>query len=174
MSVQIQREGFAGIYVARKHPVCQQPYGLTVSCRIQGGLHIGIIGFTDASRNLRPADRALAIFTDGAHALGVRVGAGKTAGALVVYHGVSVFFDRHILQRIDLAAVLHGVVLIEGIARRQQGHGRNVAAYTRISNRREGAAADGDGPTVITEVYIAERAACDCQRTVVEPGTRVR
>ena len=174
MSVQIQREGLAGIYVARKHPVCQQPYGLTVSCRIQGGLHIGIIGFTDASRNLRPANRALAIFTDGAHALGVRVGAGKTAGALVVHHGVSVFFDRHILQRIDLAAVLHGVVLIEGIARRQQGHGRNVAAYTRISNRREGAAADGDGPTVITEVYIAERAACDCQRTVVEPETRVR
>ena len=32
---------------------------------------------------------------------------------------------------------------------------------TRISNRREGAAADGDGSTVITEVYIAERAACD-------------
>ena len=84
MSVQIQREGLAGIYAARKHPVCQQPYGLTVSCRIQGGLHIGIIGFTDASRKLRPADRALAIFTDGAHALGVRVGAGKAAGALVV------------------------------------------------------------------------------------------
>ena len=84
MSVQIQREGLAGIYAARQHPVCQQPYGLTVSCRIQGGLHIGIIGFTDASRNLRPADRALAIFTDGAHALGVRVGAGKAAGALVV------------------------------------------------------------------------------------------
>ena len=84
MSVQIQREGLADIYAVRQHLVCQQLDGLTVSCRIQRGRHIGIIGFADASRKLCPADRALAVFTDGARALGVRVGAGKAAGTLVV------------------------------------------------------------------------------------------
>ena len=84
VSVQIQREGLADIYAGRQHRVCQQLDGLTVSCRIQRGRHIGIIGFADASRKLRPAGRALAVFTDGARALGVRVGAGQTAGALVV------------------------------------------------------------------------------------------
>ena len=173
VSVQIQREGLADIYAVRQHLVCQQLDGLTVSCRIQRGRHIGIIGFADASRELCPADRALAVFVDGARALGVRVGAGKAAGALAVRHGVSVFLDRHILQKIVPAAVLHGVVLIEGIARRQQGHGRNGAACIRISNRREGAAADGDGSTVITEVYITERTVCDVQRTIVVPVARV-
>ena len=175
MSVQIQREGLAGIYAVRKHPVCQQPYGLTVSCRIQGGLHIGIIGFTDASRKLRPADRALAIFTDGAHALGVRVGAGKAAGALAVRHGVSVFLDGYVGQ-LCCIAVLHVVALVESVRllRIQQGHERLQLVCDFALNAFERAAADGDGPTVITEVYIAERAACDCQRTVVEPETRVR
>ena len=78
VSVQIQREGLADIYAARQHLVCQQLDGLTVSCRIQRGRHIGIIGFADAGRELCPADRALAVFTDGARALGVRVGAGQS------------------------------------------------------------------------------------------------
>ena len=34
VSVQIQCEGFAGIYAVRQHLVCQQLDGLTVSCRI--------------------------------------------------------------------------------------------------------------------------------------------
>ena len=34
-------------------------------------------------------------------------------------------------------------------------------------------AADGDGSTVITEVYITERTVCDVQRTIVVPVARV-
>ena len=87
MSVQIQREGLAGIYAVRQHPVCQQPDGLTVNCRIQRGRHIGIIDFTDASRKLCPAGFAHAVPAD------FVVGAGKmTDGAFAVLPGVvSVF-----------------------------------------------------------------------------------
>ena len=176
VSVQIQCEGFADICIAGQPLVCQQRDGVAVLCRIQRRRHIGIIGFADDSRKLRPAGRALAVLTDGARALGVRVGAGQAAGALVVHHGVGVFLDRYIGQRGVLAAVLYGVLIIcvvEGMARRQQGYGRNGGACIRISNRREGAAADGDGSAVITEGYITERTACDVQRAIVVPVARV-
>ena len=174
MSVQVQREGLADIYAVRQHLVCQQLDGLTVRCHIQGGLHIGIIGFADASRKLCPADRALAVFTDGTRALGVRVGAGQTAGALVVHHGVSVFLDDYILQKISPAAVLHCIVLVEGMARRQQGYRRNQAGgVVEVLKRTKRAAADSDGPAVVIELYHAERTVCDVQRTIVAPVARV-
>ena len=175
VSVQIQREGLADIYTVRQHRVCQQLDGLTVSCRIQRGRHIGIIGFTDAGRKLRPADRALAVFTDGARALGVRVGTGKAAGALVVHHGVSVFLDGYVGQ-LRCIAVLHVVALVESVhlLRIQQGHERLQLFCDVALNALERAAADSDG-SVARELHIAKRAVRNVQRSAGSdnPFTRV-
>ena len=175
VSVQVQREGLAGICIAGQHRVCQQLDGLTVSCRIQRGRHIGIIGFADAGRKLRPADRALAVFTDGARALGVRVGTGKAAVALVVHHGVGVLLDGYVLQKISPAAVLHCIVLVEGMTRRQQGYRRNreVRGVVVVLKRTKRAAADSDGPAVVMEIYRAERTTLNVQCAVVDPLTLV-
>ena len=165
VSVQIQREGLADIYAVRQHLVCQQLDGLTVSCRIQRGRHIGIIGFADASRKLCPADRALAVFVDGARALGVRVGAGKAAGALAVHHGVSVFLDGYVGQ-LRCIAVLHVVALVESVRllRIQQGHERLQLFCDVALNALERAAADGDG-SVARELHLAKRAVRNFQRS---------
>ena len=175
VSVQIQREGLADIYAVRQHLVCQQLDGLTVSCRIQRGRHIGIIGFADASRELCPADRALAVFTDGARALGVRVGAGKAAGALAVHHGVSVFLDGYVGQ-LRCIAVLHVVALVESVRllRIQQGHERLQLFCDFALNAFERAAADGDG-SVARELHLAKRAVRNFQRSagIDNPFTRV-
>ena len=175
VSVQIQREGLADIYAVRQHLVCQQLDGLTVSCRIQRGRHIGIIGFADASRKLRPAGRALAVFTDGARALGVRVGAGQAAGALVVHHGVSVFLDGYVGQ-LRCIAVLHVVALVESVhlLRIQQGHERLQLFCDVALNAFERAAADGDG-SVARELHLAKRAVRNVQRGAGSnnPFTRV-
>ena len=173
--VQIQREGLADIYAVRQHLVCKQLDGLTVSCRIQRGRHIGIIGFADASRELCPADRALAVFTDGARALGVLVGAGKAAGALVVHHGVSVFLDGYVGQ-LRCIAVLHVVALVESVhlLRIQQGHERLQLFCDVDLNAFERAAADGDG-SVARELHLAKRAVRNFQRSAGtdNPFTRV-
>ena len=175
VSVQIQREGLAGIYAVRQHLVCQQLDGLTVSCRIQRGLHIGIIGFADDSRELCPAGRALAVFTDGARALGVLVGAGQTAGALVVHHGVGVLLDGYVGQ-LRCIAVLHVVALVESVhlLRIQQGHERLQLFCDVALNALERAAADGDG-SVVRELHIAKRAVRNVQRSAGSdnPFTRV-
>ena len=175
MSVQIQCEGLADICIAGQRLVCQQLDGLTVSCRIQRGRHIGIIDFTDASRELCPADRALAVFTDGARALGVLVGAGQTAGALVVHHGVGVLLDGYVGQ-LRCIAVLHVVALVESVhlLRIQQGHERLQLFCDVALNALERAAADGDG-SVVRELHIAKRAARNFQRSAGSdnPFTRV-
>ena len=175
VSVQIQREGLADIYAVRQHPVCQQLDGLTVSCRIQGGLHIGIIGFADASRELCPADRALAVFVDGACAVCILVGAGKAAGALVVHHGVDVFLDGYVGQLLCIA-VLHVVALVESVhlLRIQQGHERLQLFCDAALNAFERAAADGDG-SVMRELHLAKRAVRNFQRSAGtdNPFTRV-
>ena len=175
VSVQIQREGLADIYAVRQHLVCQQLDGLTVSCRIQRGRHIGIIGFADDSRELCPADRALAVFTDGARALGVLVGAGQTAGALVVHHGVGVLLDGYVGQ-LRCIAVLHVVALVESVhlLRIQQGHERLQLFCDVALNAFERAAADGDG-SVARELHLAKRAVRNVQRSAGSdnPFTRV-
>ena len=175
VSVQIQREGLADIYAVRQHLVCQQLDGLTVSCRIQRGRHIGIIGFADDSRELCPADRALAVFTDGARALGVLVGAGQTAGALVVHHGVGVLLDGYVGQ-LRCIAVLHVVALVESVhlLRIQQGHERLQLFCDVALNALERAAADGDG-SVARELHLAKRAVRNVQRSAGSdnPFTRV-
>ena len=175
VSVQIQREGLADIYAVRQHPVCQQLDGLTVSCRIQRGRHIGIIGFADGSRELCPADRALAVFTDGACTLGVRVGAGKAASAPAVHHGVSVFLDGYVGQLLCIA-VLHVAALVESVhlLRIQQGHERLQLVCDFALNAFERAAADGDG-SVARELHIAKRAVRNVQRSAGSdnPFTRV-
>ena len=175
VSVQIQCEGLADICIAGQRLVYQQLDGLTVSCRIQRGRHIGIIDFTDASRELCPADRALAVFTDGARALGVLVGAGKAAGALVVHHGVSVFLDGYVGQ-LRCIAVLHVVALVESVhlLRIQQGHERLQLFCDVDLNAFERAAADGDG-SVARELHIAKRAVRNVQRGAGSdnPFTRV-
>jgi len=175
VSVQIQREGLADIYAVRQHRVCQQLDGLTVSCRIQRGRHIGIIGFADAGRKLCPADRTLAVFVDGARALGVCVGAGKSAGTLVVHHGVGVFLDGYIGQ-LRCIAVLHIVALVESVhlLRIQQGHERLQLFCDVALNALERAAADGDG-SVARELHIAKRAVRNVQRSAGSdnPFTRV-
>ena len=175
MSVQVQREGLADIYAVRQHLVCQQLDGLTVSCRIQRGLHIGIIDFADAGRKLCPAGRALAVFTDGARALGVRVGAGQTAGALVVQHGVGVLLDGYVGQ-LRCIAVLHVVALVESVhlLRIQQGHERLQLFCDVALNAFERAAADGDG-SVARELHLAKRAVRNVQRGAGSdnPFTRV-
>ena len=175
MSVQIQREGLAGIYAVRQRPVCQQGDGLTVSCRIQRGRHIGIIGFADASRKLRPADRAFAVFVDGACAVCTLVGAGKATGALVVHHGVGVLPDGYVGQ-LRCIAVLHVIALVESVhlLRIQQGHERLQLFCDVALNALERAAADGDG-SVARELHLAKRAVRNVQRSAGSdnPFTRV-
>ena len=83
---------------------------------------------------------------------------------------VCVFLDRYILQKISSAAVLHCIVLIEGMARRQQGHRRNLEGFVvEVLKRTERAAADGDGPAVVIEPYTAERTTRNVQCAVVTP-----
>ena len=117
------------------------------------------------------------LFADGANTIFNRfMHTVISAGALAVCDVVGVRHDLHIGQRGALTAVFQraAIPVVEGIALCQQGYGRNGAACVMIRNCTERTAADGDGSAIVAEMNIAERAACDRQRTVVEPGTRVR
>ena len=100
------------------------------------------------------------------------------AGALAVFKGVRVLFDRYILQITSAAAVLYGVLIIyviEGMTRHQQGHRRNrpFGFVVVVPKRIERAAADGDGPAVVIELYASERTTRNVQCAVVNPLTLV-
>ena len=82
------------------------------------------------------------------------------AGAFAVFKAVGVGPDGYIGQRF-CRAVLHFVALVEGTGICQQRHERDGTACAGVRNCTKCAAADGDGSAVITEVYIAERTACD-------------
>ena len=81
--------------------------------------------------------------------------------------------DRHIGHSFR-RGILYCIIFVERIAVGQQRHKRNSAAGIAVRNCIKRAAADSDGTTVIAEPHIAERTACDVQRAVVKPGTRMR